>query len=327
MALSIARGLTLALALTLVTNAASAAVPIPKPKPVLKVTNPEAAFDAMLSSASKSSPVATAYAPAGAAATAVAAPRRDEAALYLVGKLTEAGQPINSGLVWRIYREMPGPDGNLPLVMRRTGGDAEVRLKPGRYIVHASYGRATMSRTVSVLEPANSETFVLNAGGLQLQAVMDADTETAMNDATFEIYMIEGDDRRMIGTAEPGTIARLPAGAYHVVSRFGDVNAVRSADVEVVAGKLTHVALRHRAGQIRLKLVRSEGGEALADTAWTVYSDDGEAIFKRIGAYANLTLAAGQYSLVARHRGEEFPREFVVQSGADKDVVVLATEL
>ncbi len=57
------------------------------------------------------------------------------------------------------------------------------------------------------------------------------------------------DDRVLLGDIRAGAIARLPAGVYHVVSRYGGLNAVRSADVTVDAGKLTRVSLRHAAGK------------------------------------------------------------------------------
>lgn len=304
---------------------ASAATPVPKPKPPLGGADPQAAINALVNAPSAPT-TATAYAPA-TVPQGLTRGSSSEVALYLVGKLSEDGEPISAGLTWRVYRDFPDESGQLPLVHKANGGDLEMRLKPGRYIVHASYGRATMSQSLNLYEPVRSETLVLNAGGLMLQAVMDGGEEVLSDDMVFEVYALGRGEREMVGTIEAGAIARLPAGAYHVVSRYGDVNAVRSADVEVVAGKLTQVALRHRAGSVRLKLVRSEGGEAIADTAWTVYTDEGEPIFERVGAHANVTLAAGEYAVVARHRDAEFSRSFVVQSGAEKDVVVLARRL
>lgn len=303
---------------------AFAAAPVPKPKPQL-AGDPQAAIAALMDGERGLSSSVSAYAPNPA--VGLSPTQSGEVALYLVGKLSEAGEPIGKGLAWRIFRDFPDETGNLPLVHRAEGGDLEVRLKPGRYIVHASYGRAAVSRTINLAQPVTSETVVLDAGGLRLEAVMDADDPTLSKDALFEIYRIENGERELIGTTHSGAIARLPAGAYHVVSRYGDVNAVRSADVEVVAGKLTSVALRHRAGTVRLKLVRNEGGEAIANTAWTVFTDEGKPIFSRVGAHASLTLAAGEYAVVAKHRDTEFSRSFVVQSGAEKDVVVLARRL
>lgn len=311
--------------LALPVAAAHAAVPIPKPKPGTErvaAADPQAAIRRFVDGDKGVETGIIAYAPSQP--RSLAPTSTTEASLYVVGKLAEGGGPIGDGLIWRVFRDYPDDSGQLPLVYKGRGGDLEVKLTQGRYIVHAAYGRAAMSRVVDVRGKATSETFVLNAGGLQLNAVLEDDDETRSADADFELYVLENGERRMIGTVRPGAIARLPAGSYHVISKYGDVNAVRSADVVVEAGKLTRVSLRHQAGNVRLKLVRRQGGEALADTRWTVYSDDGRAIFERVGAHANLTLAAGRYAVVAKHRNDEFSQSFVVESGEDEEVIVMA---
>jgi hypothetical protein len=61
-----------------------------------------------------------------------------------------------------------------------------------------------------------------------------------------------------------------------VISRYGDVNAVVRADLQVDAGKLTEAVMRHSGAEVTLKLVSSEGGEALANTNWTVLTEVGD---------------------------------------------------
>ncbi|MEM6762682.1 MAG: hypothetical protein AAF615_07390 [Pseudomonadota bacterium] len=305
--------------------AAQAAAPLPKPKPRPNA-DPQAAIQKLFNEQSALSSNVAAYAAAGQ--TALQRQPLSEAALYIVGKLSEDGGPIGDGIVWRVFRDFPDGTGALPLVHKGRGGDLEVRLEPGRYIVHASYGRAALSRTVNVMGPTTSDTFVLNAGGLQLDAIIDGSGGgTPRAAASFEIHMVEGGAKRMIGTVNRGVIARLPAGNYHIVSRYGALNAVRSADVIVEAGKLTRVSMRHQAGHVQLKLARTADGEAIANTEFTVYTDDGRAVFERVGAHANLTLAAGSYAVVARHNDYEFSEKFEVTSGDEHRVTVLAQRL
>ena len=313
--------------LVLPATSALAKTPIPTPKPTLSAgADPQAAITRFVNGGDRMGPNVTAYAPADPAAVVPPATGA-QASLYIVGKLASDGGPIGDGLIWRVYQDFPDETGQLPLVHKGRGGDLELRLPEGRYIVHAAYGRAAMSRVVELRGPAMSDTFVLNAGGLQLNAVLeDDDDATLAADAEFELYVPENGDRRLIGTIRRGAIARLPAGSYHVISKYGDVNAVRSADVLVEAGKLTRVSLRHQAGNVRLKLVRRTGGEAIADTQWTVIADDGQQIFSHVGAHANLTLAAGRYAVVAKHRDTEFRQHFTVESGEDEEVIVLAQQ-
>ena len=305
---------------------ALAEVPLPKPKPNLTAqADPQAAITRFVSGANTLGNTVTAYAPSNDHEQLRPPVAGLEIPLYVVGKLAEDGGPIGDGLVWRVFRDYPDESGQLPLVYKNRGGDLEARLPEGRYIVHVAYGRAALSRVIDLRGPSTNETFVLNAGGLLLDAVLDDDDATrTATDAKFELYTSDQSGRHMVGTVRRGAIARLPAGSYHVVSKYGNVNAVRSADVTVEPGKLTRVSLRHQAGKVRLKLVRSAGGEAIADTAWTIYGDDGEPVFERVGAHANVTLAAGRYAVVAKHRDGQFSRRFTVESGDEEDVVVVA---
>ena len=143
----------------------------------------------------------------------------------------------------------------------------------------------------------------------------------------FGIYRVSGGETTRVGTMPTGRIARLPEGTYRVISRVGGVNAVRSADVAVEAGKLTRVSVRHDAGKVRLKLVRDQGGEALAATEWTVYGADGEPVFEQVGAHADVVLEAGEYTAEARHRDRPFKYSFKVRSGTVSEVEVVADRL
>jgi hypothetical protein len=315
------------IALVFLPAAASAAsVPVPKPKPGAEAApDPQAAIARMVGDSNTLGANVTAYAPASAPDLR---PRPSgEVSLRLSARLSDDGPRLSDGVVWRVFREFPGEDGELPLIHKARGGNLQLRLKADRYIVHASYGRAAMSRTLDLRRERNSATLVLDAGGLQLDAVLDSTQERIADEAVFDLYVLEGQDRRHIGEIRPGRIARLPAGAYHVVSRYGGVNAVRSADVEVKPGKLTRVSLRHKAGKVRLKLVRDRGGDPIAGTRWTVYSTDGEPIFERVGAHADITLAEGEYNVVAHHRNTRFSRTIEVRSGDEAEVEVLANRL
>jgi hypothetical protein len=98
---------------------------------------------------------------------------------------------------------------------------------------------------------------------------------------------------------------------------------VRS-DIRVQAGKLTDVTVSHRAAVITLKLVSDRGGEALANTAWSVVTPSGETVTDSVGAFPSVVLAVGEYTAIARHDGRIFERNFVVEAGLDRDVEVIA---
>ena len=94
----------------------------------------------------------------------------------------------------------------------------------------------------------------------------------------------------------------------------------------MTSGKLTDVTLRHRCATLTLKLVNKAGGEALANTTFTVLTPGGDVIRELMGAFPSLVLAEGEYAVIARHDGKTFQSTFQVETGADRDVEVLAQE-
>ena len=115
----------------------------------------------------------------------------------------------------------------------------------------------------------------------------------------------------------------MPEGTYHIVSNYGDANSVVRSDIRVQAAKLTDALVTHRAAIITLKLVNERGGEAIADTQWSVISPSGDVIKESIGAFPRVILAEGDYHLVARNQNKTYEREFKVITGVDGEVEVL----
>src|SRR5690348_4098101 len=112
-----------------------------------------------------------------------------------------------------------------------------------------------------------------------------------------------------------GVIVRLNAGIYSIQSTYGDANATARADVTVEAGKLTEASLAHAAAKVTFKLVTRAGGDAMADTQWSVSNLRGEPIKESVGALPTHILAPGRYTVVARHAGQQFRRDFAVKAG------------
>ena len=102
--------------------------------------------------------------------------------------------------------------------------------------------------------------------------------------------------------------------------------AVVEADVRIQPGRTTEATLRHRAAQITLKLVNAAGGEALANTSFTVLTPGGDVLREMIGAFPTLILAEGEYVAIARRDGRTYQGAFSVRTGRDRDVEILARE-
>ena len=250
-------------------------------------------------------------------------------ALVLKARLGKDGPEIPDHLVWRLFSPKAGPDGKLPAIAVAKGGEAVFDVPAGSYLLHVGFGRAGMTQRIDFNGRLTHQTVTIEAGGLRLHATSSED-HVITDKLTFDIYSQATDDqdRQLIASdVEPDVVVRLNAGDYHVVSHFGDVNAVVRADIRVEAGKVTDATLAHHAAELTLKLVRERGGEALADTAWSITSDQGDMIRESVGAFASMVLQEGDYIIVARNKDRIFQRPFQVTAGEKTEVEVLTSDL
>ncbi|MBB4001367.1 hypothetical protein [Aurantimonas endophytica] len=255
---------------------------------------------------------------------------RSRATLTLEARLTEDGESIPHGLIWRLFSAIPGLDGRPSLIASSESNIANFEVPTGSYILHVAFGRAGLVRRIDFTGVKTREVVVLDAGGLRLDALVSDGSEIDASKLTFDIYTdaeIESERNLVAGDVPPSKIVRLNAGTYHVVSNYGSINALVRADIRVEAGKVTDATLQHRAALMTMKLVREPGGEALADTAWSVTTASGDIVRQSVGAFPSMVLAEGEYVLIAKNRDKVYQRIFEVQSGHNVDVEVLTSSL
>ncbi len=304
--------------------------PAPKPDPNAQVTEPAKAIENLLDRAPEPlfSDTLVPYAPS-VNSTGGSGAGIEQGALYLMAKLTRDTPPLDNGLIWRIYSETTNDEGRLELVATAEGGDAEFRLDPGAYLIHTSYGYASATNRIVMGRDIKSKMVILNAGGIKLSAALSDEEAISTGPVHFDIYGSEfnerGERNLVAGSVSSDKIIRLNADTYHVVSRYGNVNAVIRADIQVIPGKLTEATVYHKAADITLKLVNSPGGEAIANTRWSVLSPGGDVVVEANGAFPDFVLAAGDYEVIARNNGETFRSDFSVVSGEDREVEVVTS--
>ena len=246
---------------------------------------------------------------------------------------TADAQRIEQGLVWHIFDDPPQvADGAAKPKPKLIGtwrtANPTVRLAPGTYQAMATFGRAHLVRKLTVKAgPAVTERFVLNAGGLRISAV--SATGEALPDISFTYDILTGDAdtgglrAKVVGGIKPGLIIRLNAGIYQIVSTYGDANSVVRADVTVEAGKLTEAVVAHHAAKVTFKLVNKPGGDALADTRWTIRTAQGERVRDSNGALPSHILSVGAYEVTAQNGDRAFKRSFVVAAGEPIQIEVV----
>jgi hypothetical protein len=245
-------------------------------------------------------------------------------------------QAIGSGLVWRVFDARTDANGGHTLIAESNDPAPTFQLPDGDYIVHAACGLAGADKQFSVNGERVDERLVMHAGALKVDGQLGGAT-IAPSRLTIKVYLPDRDDpeaKLIIPNLKAGAPECLPEGAYHVVSQLMDVspgstlptNSTVSADLRVQAGKLTAAVLRHRAASITLKLVSAPGGEALANTSFSVLTPGGDVIREMIGAFPSIVLAEGEYVAIARHDNRTYQATFKVAPNKNVDVEVLAKQ-
>ncbi len=290
------------------------------------------------------------------ATSADEAPAEGQATLSLSAALNGTSGPLTGGLRWRVFGAQADADGGHPLIVESSLAEPTLTLAPGDYVVHVALGLASVSKRLTLGPKVRSERLTLSAGALRIGGAV-ADAPVDPSKLSLAIYVPENRNpqgKLVYAKAKAGDVVILPEGNYHIVSTYLDTvggrflltspppasgksaapappatipsNSIVNADIKVVSGKLIDVTLRHRCATLTLKLVNKPGGEALANTTFTVLTPGGDVIRELIGAFPSLVLAEGEYAVVARHEAKTYQSTFEVQSGMDRDVEVVAQE-
>ena len=256
-----------------------------------------------------------------------ASPTAGQAVLSLTARYGKDLPVINNGLVWRVFSDRPDETGTFKLIREERGATPNIVLPPGSYVVHVALGLVSAVRAVTLKSETDRESFLLPAGGLRIEGRVGS-SKIPQNQIAFAIYKGSqfelGERAPLVPNVAAGDVALLPEGTYYIVSNYGDANSVVRSDIRVQAGKLTDVIITHRAAVITLKLVSDQGGEALANTAWSVITPGGDVIKELIGAFPRVVLSEGEYRAIAKNEGKVYERAFNVVNGVDGEVEVVA---
>jgi hypothetical protein len=240
-----------------------------------------------------------------------------------------ASQPvITGGLHWRVYADKPDQSGVFRLIKEDRSSSPTLVLPAGGYVVLVNFGLASTAKRVQLgPEQSARHVFELAAGGARFEGRV-GDSKIPSSQISFDVFrgsqFEPGEKRPVAQDVATGDLVALPEGVYYVVSNYGDGNAVVRSDIRIQAGKLTDVTIHHRAAVITLKLVSEKGGEALANTAWSVLTPGGDVIKESIGAFPRVVLEEGDYVAIARSEGKVYNRDFKVEPGFDREIEVLA---
>jgi len=308
-----------------------------RPPPVPPAAVPEAPSGPAMNLAPPSGPASIPNLPAPLTQPSVAAvppalpppgaSAPNQAVLALTARFGKDLPVVTGGLVWRIFSDRPDETGNFKLVREDRGATPNIVLPPGNYVIHVALGLVSAVRPVTLKAETDRESFILPAGGLRIEGRVGT-SKIPQNQISFAIYKGSqfevGERASLVPSVAPGDVVLLPEGTYYIISNYGDANSVVRSDIRVQASKLTDVIITHRAAVITLKLVSDRGGEALANTAWSVITPGGDVIKESIGAFPRVVLSEGEYRAIAKNEGKVYERAFNVVNGVDGEVEVVA---
>lgn len=233
---------------------------------------------------------------------------------------------ITDGLVWRVFPDRPEANGTFHEIKEDRSASPVLSLPAGDYIVDVSCGLASLARAVHVKDTTR-EVFELPAGGIRLEGRV-GDVKIPASAITFDIFrgsqFEPGPKTPLVKGVQTDDVVVVPEGNYYIVSNYGDSNAVVRSDIRVQTGKLTEVTVSHRAALITFKLVSQHGGNAIANTSWSIITPGGDLVKESTGVFPRIVLAEGDYRAIARNQGRTFERDFKVVTGVDGEVEVLA---
>jgi hypothetical protein len=264
-------------------------------------------------------------APAAMPIPVLGATGSQQISLALVARFgRDAATQITNGLVWRVFPAKPDGTGTFRAIKEDKTASPVMALPPGDYVVHVSFGLASTAKALHLKE-ATREVLEVPAGGVKLEGRV-GDVRIPGSEITFDIFkgsqFEPGLKTPLAQGVLTGDVVVVPEGNYHIVSNYGDTNAVVRSDIRVQTGKLTDVTVSHRAALITLKLVGERGGEAIANTNWTIITPGGDVIKESTGVFPRVVLAEGDYRAIARNEGRTYEREFKVIAGVDGEVEV-----
>jgi hypothetical protein len=251
----------------------------------------------------------TALAAAHPVAIEVVKPGRE--GLELTARLTEDGGIISRDIAWTIRTAAGEP------VFTGETGSVDISLSPGDYVVEAAYGAAVETRAVSLPEGARlMVSFIMKAGGLSIDSRL-GETDFPAARPRLRVFALEG-GRLIAAEDATGEIIHLPAGRYRVESRAASGNASAVTDVEVKAGRVSTIAITHKAGLARLAFV----GSPAAEVMWEVEDQRGRHVASESGLNANLLLTPGTYTARAKVGDELLTAKFRIAAGEARDIML-----
>jgi Ca-activated chloride channel family protein len=206
-------------------------------------------------------------------------------------------------------------------------------LPAGQYVIEARAGEAARNRRVKIGAGDDIELpILLNAGILRLSSSLDGGDDKSAERTNFTIKslsasppvnmkLIDGHLRETPTPLPERSFRRvfiLPAGKYEITALAGDSNARARARVEIAPGKESKLRISLKAGRLSLALLLARGDEPLPGVFWSIFDKSGAQVASASGTNPVLTLASGEYRIMAEYLDKSMERRISLGDGESR---------
>ncbi len=248
---------------------------------------------------------------------------------------------LTSGVSWRVLTA-----GKRRLVWSGSGGALHIYLKPGRYIVEATYGLAKKKQTIRVRKHGRVKRYIsLEAGTIYSKATAVFDGPM-LTETTFMLYeaargqvkkqgapitrivpistnarMNEKQQTIIARSTLPATFFHVPAGDYRLVVRRG--MAVSETYVHVDAGSVAKMDIVMNIGVLRLSAHAVSGDPPISGMRFAVYNAEDKLLLRTSLDEQELTLPVGDYRVTADLGLVHEERKLNITAGQNRTETIL----
>ncbi len=251
--------------------------------------------------------------------------------------LSKGSAPLDD-VQYAIFRRSDGS--------RKNGADKDVEfvrtldptpklvLPTGNYFVLARRGAATHYSTFSIRPGDRKElSLSLGAGVLNLSSPRTDGSSQEHPQIAYTLTAVAPTRPLTIKLSSEGKLAEidqilpirsfrnsftLPEGDYLIHAHYGNSNAGNRQRVHITAGANEQVKIEMSAGRIKLSLGLMAGDPPLPNVFWSIVDQNGKQVASASSPAPRLTLANGAYQAIAQYLGQNFRRDFILQSGENK---------
>ncbi len=241
--------------------------------------------------------------------------------------------PILRDVQYAIYQRRSKKDVEF---IRTLDPNPKLILPKGEYFVVARQGAAS-SYTRLFVKAGDSKTvsLTLNAGILNLSSNLDNGASDQSAQIAYTIEPVDRDNSKTVKLSSNNALVETPqslptrsfrnrfvlrAGDYVIKAIYGNSNARARVQVHVTAGQETAHKISMSAGRVRLSLALSLGNPPLPGVFWSILDASGKQIASASSTTPRLTLAKGNYQVVADYLGERYAKSFVINNGDNKQI-------